>query len=89
MPHTKNSIEQEIGRMIFELFADVVPKTSENFRQFCTGEHRKDGVPLGYKGANFHRVIKDFMIQGGDFVNVSKTVFQFSLILIESNSIQG
>lgn len=58
--------------MIFELFADVVPRTSENFRQFCTGEHRnKDGVPLGYKGANFHRVIKDFMIQGGDFVNVT------------------
>lgn len=57
--------------MIFELFADVVPKTSENFRQFCTGELKKDGVPLGYKGANFHRVIKDFMIQGGDFVNVS------------------
>lgn len=61
---------QEIGRMIFELYADVVPKTSENFRQFCTGEFRKDGVPLGYKGASFHRVIKDFMIQGGDFVNV-------------------
>lgn len=57
--------------MTLELFADVVPKTSENFRQFCTGEHRKDGIPLGYKGANFHRVIKDFMIQGGDFVNVS------------------
>lgn len=57
--------------MILELFADVVPKTSENFRQFCTGENKKDGVPLGYKGANFHRVIKDFMIQGGDFVNVS------------------
>lgn len=58
--------------MIFELFADVVPKTSENFRQLCTGEYRKDGIPLGYKGANFHRVIKDFMIQGGDFVNVSE-----------------
>lgn len=56
--------------MIFELFADVVPKTSENFREFCTGEYRRDGVPLGYKGATFHRVIKDFMIQGGDFVNV-------------------
>lgn len=60
--------------MIFELFADVVPKTSENFRQFCTGEFRKDGVPLGFKGASFHRVIKDFMIQGGDFVNVSTYV---------------
>nr|CAD7400659.1 unnamed protein product [Timema cristinae] len=56
--------------MIMELFADVVPKTCENFREFCTGEYRRDGVPLGYKGATFHRVIKDFMIQGGDFVNV-------------------
>ncbi|XP_071946133.1 peptidyl-prolyl cis-trans isomerase H-like [Antedon mediterranea] len=59
---------QEIGRMKMELFADVVPKTAENFRQFCTGEHKKDGVPIGYKKATFHRVIKDFMIQGGDFV---------------------
>lgn len=58
--------------MIFELYADVVPKTAENFRQFCTGELRKDGVPFGFKGANFHRIIKDFMIQGGDFVNVSQ-----------------
>lgn len=61
--------------MIFELFADVVPKTSENFREFCTGEYRRDGVPLGYKGATFHRVIKDFMIQGGDFVNVRNIYF--------------
>ncbi|KAM9211630.1 peptidyl-prolyl cis-trans isomerase H-like isoform 5-T11 [Leptosomus discolor] len=52
---------QEVGRMKMELFADVVPKTAENFR--------KDGVPVGYKGSTFHRVIKDFMIQGGDFVN--------------------
>jgi len=50
--------------MIFELFADVVPKTCENFREFCTGEYQRDGMPLGYKGAIFHHVIKDFMIQG-------------------------
>ncbi|XP_010993141.1 PREDICTED: peptidyl-prolyl cis-trans isomerase H isoform X2 [Dipodomys ordii] len=62
---------QEVGRMKIELFADVVPKTAENFRQFCTGEFRKDGVPIGYKGSTFHRVIKDFMIQGGDFVNAN------------------
>ena len=55
---------QDMGRMKMELFADVVPKTAENFRQLCTGEYRKDGVPQGYKGAPFHRVIKDFMIQG-------------------------
>ncbi|XP_016419472.1 peptidyl-prolyl cis-trans isomerase H isoform X1 [Sinocyclocheilus rhinocerous] len=60
---------QEVGRMKIELFADIVPKTAENFRQFCTGEFKKDGVPVGYKGCTFHRVIKDFMIQGGDFVN--------------------
>ena len=61
----------EIGRILIELYAHAVPKTAENFRQFCTGEYKKDGVPCGYKNAPFHRVIKDFMIQGGDFVNVS------------------
>uniref|UniRef100_A0A914E5G6 Peptidyl-prolyl cis-trans isomerase n=1 Tax=Acrobeloides nanus TaxID=290746 RepID=A0A914E5G6_9BILA len=58
-----------IGTIKMEIFADVVPKTAENFRQLCTGEYRKDGVPVGYKNSQFHRVIKDFMIQGGDFVN--------------------
>ncbi|KAK2170344.1 hypothetical protein LSH36_3g16014 [Paralvinella palmiformis] len=58
-----------IGRIKFELFADIVPRSAENFRQLCTGEMKKDGVPMGYKNCTFHRVIKDFMVQGGDFVN--------------------
>uniref|UniRef100_A0A5S6Q9Q5 Peptidyl-prolyl cis-trans isomerase n=1 Tax=Trichuris muris TaxID=70415 RepID=A0A5S6Q9Q5_TRIMR len=58
-----------LGTFKVELFADVVPKTAENFRQLCTGEFRKDGVPIGYRNSCFHRVIKDFMVQGGDIVN--------------------
>jgi len=66
----ENLYLKEVGRIKFELFADSVPRTAENFRQFCTGEYKRDGVPIGFKGCTFHRVIKDFMIQGGDFVNV-------------------
>lgn len=56
------------GRIMMELFADICPKTAENFRQLCTGKYKVDGVPQGYKNSQFHRIISGFMIQGGDFV---------------------
>lgn len=65
--------DQSAGRIKIELYSDIVPKTAENFRQYCTGEHRINLQPIGYKDAIFHRVIKDFMIQGGDFINADGT----------------
>ncbi|KAJ8724668.1 hypothetical protein PYW08_016142 [Mythimna loreyi] len=64
------------GRLVFELFNDIAPKTAENFRALCTGDMGIGKVtekPLTYKGMVFHRVVKDFMIQGGDFTNANGT----------------
>lgn len=80
MPNPRVFFDVSIGgaatkRIVMELFADKVPKTAENFRCLCTGEKGmgRSGKPLHYKGSTFHRIIPQFMLQGGDFTRGNGT----------------
>ncbi|KAG2002410.1 peptidyl-prolyl cis-trans isomerase [Coprinopsis cinerea AmutBmut pab1-1] len=69
--------ETPAGRIKFELFSDIVPKTAENFRQLCTGEHRVNSRPQGYKGATFHRCVAWIFQSGPSLLTIlqrSKTL---------------
>lgn len=67
-----------------ELYKDVVPKTAENFRQFCTGETKNNrGQPQGYKGCKFHRVVSH--IQGLILIKIAHETFLDIRLLINAD----
>merc|ERR1712038_810066 len=72
-PHVFFDISQgdkKLGRIVMQLYVDITPKTALNFKDICTGNNNDK---LTYKNSIFHRVIKDFMIQGGDITNSDGT----------------
>eukprot|EP01138_Halocafeteria_seosinensis_P007212 gb/GECG01007375.1/.p1 GENE.gb/GECG01007375.1/~~gb/GECG01007375.1/.p1 ORF type:complete len:550 (+),score=101.41 gb/GECG01007375.1/:1-1650(+) len=67
--------DEHAGRIVFELYADITPKTAENFRALCTGEQGKtpSGAKLHYKDSDFHRIVPGFIVQGGDITHADGT----------------
>jgi cyclophilin family peptidyl-prolyl cis-trans isomerase len=62
------------GRIVFELFSDLTPRTAENFKGLCTGEYGTTTIDgrtckLSYQGSQFHRIVDGFIVQGGDIVS--------------------